>query len=63
MNSAEFYGQTPVERHSEIIISGDRLFFDGDEYVVDGNDELRLVHSQKILEQRLAQIDTKLGIK
>lgn len=63
MNVAELYDKTPVERHQEIVISGDRLFFDGEEYIIRGDDELRLVRSQKGVEQKLAQITTKLGIK
>lgn len=43
----ELYQQTPAERHSEIIVSGDRLFFDGEEYVVCSNGEVNLVRSQK----------------
>ena len=32
MNLVELYKQTPVKRHSEIIVSSDRLFFDGEEH-------------------------------
>jgi hypothetical protein len=28
MNMVGLYEQTPVERHQEIVVSGDRLFFD-----------------------------------
>jgi len=63
MNLVQFYEQTPVERHPEIVVSGDRLYFDGEEYVSAADGELKLVHSQKELEQRLAQIETKLGVK
>ena len=59
---AEFYEQTPVERHSEIVISGDRLFFDGEEYALSGERELRLIRSSKGLAQALQQIHVKLGI-
>lgn len=63
MNIAELYAKTPVDRHQEIVVSGNRLFFNGEEYVIGGeNDELRLVRSTKELEQRLAQITAKLGI-
>ena len=63
MNLVELYNQTPVERHSEIVVSGDRLFFDGEEYVIDAEGELKLVRSQKGLEQQVARITTKLDIK
>ena len=32
MNLVELYKQTPEDRHSEIIVSSDRLFFDGEEH-------------------------------
>ena len=63
MNIVELYKQVPPERHAEVVVSGDRLFLEGEEYVIDTNGELRLVWSQKGLEQHLAQIETKLGIK
>ena len=63
MNIVELYKQTPVERHHEIVVSGDRVFFDGEEYVINAEKELRLIRSQKGLEQQLAQIETKLGIE
>ncbi len=63
MNIAELYKQTPPERHQDIIISGDRLFFDGEEYVIEGDGELKVVRSQKGLEQYLRQIKTKLGVE
>jgi hypothetical protein len=63
MNIVELYKQTPVARHQEITVSGDRLFFDGEEYVIDGSGELKLVRSVKGLEQALTQIQTKLDIK
>lgn len=62
MNIIELYAKTPVERHHEIVVSGDRLFFDGEEYVIGGEEELRLVRSNKRLEQHLAQIESKLSI-
>jgi len=62
MNIVELYAQTPVERHQEIAVSGDRVFFDGEEYVIGGDGDLKLVRSQKGVEQRLGQIGTKLGI-
>ena len=63
MNLVELYKQTPPERHQDIVISGDRLFFDGEEYVIEGDGELELVRSQKGLEQYLRQIGAKLGVK
>lgn len=63
MNLIEFCEQTPVERHSQIVVSGGRLFFDGEEYVIRGMEELRLVRSNKELEQSLAEIAAKLSIK
>lgn len=63
MNIVELYKQTPPERHQDIIISGDRLFFDGEEYVIEGDGELKVVRSQKGLEQYLRQIKTKLGVE
>ena len=64
MNIMELYQQTPVEKHKEIVVSGDRLFFDGEEYIISGIDrELKLIHFHKGLEQEIAKIKTKLGIK
>ena len=63
MNITELYDKTPVGRHSEVVVSGDRLYFDGEEYVIRQDGELKLVHSHKGIEQGLAQIRTKLGIK
>ena len=63
MNRVELNKQTPPERHQDIVISGDRLFFYGEEYVIEGDGEIRLVRSQKGLEQYLRQIKTKLGVE
>lgn len=63
MDIAELYARTPVERHSEIVVSDNRLFFDGEEFVIQGDGRLTLIRSQKGLEQGLAQISTKLGVK
>lgn len=62
MNIIELYKQTPVERHQEIVISGDRVFFDNEEYVILAGGELKLVHSHKELSQKVNQVITKLGI-
>ncbi len=63
MNLKELYDLTPVARHPEIVVSGERVFFDNEEYVIGGDGKLRLVRSQKDLEQRLARIETKLSVK
>jgi hypothetical protein len=62
MNIVEFYKQTPLEKHHEIVVSGDRVFFDGEEYVLRADGELKLVRSQKGLEQKLDQIKTAFGV-
>lgn len=62
MKIEELYKQTPAERHHEIAVSGDRLFLDGDEYVIEADEELKLIRSNKQLDQRLDQIVAKLGI-
>ena len=61
MNLIEFYKQTPVARHPEIIVSGDRVFFDGEEYVLQPDRELKLIRSEKELKQKLAAIEAKLS--
>lgn len=63
MNIVELYKQTPVERHQEIVVSGDRLFFDSEEYIINGDGELRLSRSQKDLLQKVDEIRAKLGVK
>ena len=63
MNIVELYKQTPLARHHEITVSGDRLFFDGEEYIIVADGELKLVRSVKGLEQALTKIQTKLDIK
>lgn len=63
MNIVELYEQTPVERHHEIVVSGNSLFFDNEEYIIEGEEsELRLVRSDKELLQKVSQITTKLDI-
>ena len=62
MNLVELYKQIPVERHHEILASDGRVFFENEEYEIDAEGELKLIRSQKGLEQHLAQIRTKLGI-
>ncbi len=56
MNIRELYEQVPVERHREIVVSGSRLFYDGEEYLIGADGELALVHSHKALEQKLQQV-------
>ena len=63
MNLTQLYAQTPVDRHHEIVVSGGRLYFENEEYVLDGDGELKLVYSQNGLEQALAQIETRLGVE
>ena len=52
MNLVELYKQTPVKRHSEIIVSGERAFFDDEEYILQFDGELKLI-----------AIEAKLAIK
>ncbi|MFC2072793.1 hypothetical protein ACFLUU_08910 [Chloroflexota bacterium] len=59
----ELYAKTPRERHHEIVVSGGRLYFDGEEYVINAQGEHRLIHSNRRLEERLAQIGKKLSIE
>ena len=61
MNLVQFYQQTPVKRHSEIVISGDKLYFDNEEYAIAADEELKLVRSEKELKQRLARIEDKVA--
>ena len=61
MNIVELYQQTPVARHSEIIVSNERVFFDGEEYVLGPDENLSLVRSDKELKQKLTTIEAKLS--
>ena len=61
MNIVELYAKTPMARHSEIVVSGDKLFFEDEEYVIQGDGELRLVRSEKELKQRLARIEDRVA--
>jgi hypothetical protein len=63
MNVVELYQQTPVDKHSEILVSGDRLFFEGEEYIIGADEELKMIRSDKQLEQKLSEIINKLDIK
>jgi hypothetical protein len=60
VNLVELYAKTPVEEHREIVISGDRVFFNVEEYIIDSDSNLRLIRSQKGLEQKLAELKTIL---
>ena len=62
MKIEDLYAQTPVDKHRDIIVLDGRLYFENEEYIIESNDELRLVHSQKQVEQQLDQIRTKLSI-
>jgi len=66
MNLVELYQQTPVERHQNIKVVGDRVFvkdIDGnvDEYLLDSQGELWLTRSDKKLKADIAAIKNKLG--
>jgi len=63
MNLTELYGQTPVEQHGDIVVSGDRVFFDGKEYIRNSDDELKLIRSDKERDADIKAIKAKLGIK
>lgn len=47
MNLIQLYEETPVGRHSEIVISGDRLYFDNQEYIIDLYGDLNLVRTNQ----------------
>ena len=66
MNLVKLYAETPVERHKDIKVAGDRVFVrdaDGDtaEYLVLEDGELWLVHSDKALKADVEAIRNKLG--
>lgn len=66
MKLVELYKQTPVERHDDIKVVGDRIFVkdaagDVDEYLI-SDGELWLANSNKELKQDIKAIKTKLGI-
>jgi len=67
MNLVELYEQTPVNRHENIRVVGDRVLVrdvDGsvDEYLISGDGELWLVRSDREQKQDLKAIKSKLGI-
>ena len=61
MDLVQLYQQTPVARHPEIIVSNDRVFFDGEEYVLQPDEEFKFIRSEKNLEQKLTTIEAKLN--
>ena len=66
MNLAELYAQTPVEKHQDIKVAGDKVFVkgvggDAEEYLVDSQGELWLVRSDKELREDVAAIRNKLS--
>lgn len=62
MNIVELYSQVPADRHQEIAISGDRLFFENEEYIVGGDGELSLIRTDKELLSKVEQIRDELNI-
>ncbi len=63
MNVTDLYKSLPAARHGEIVLSGDRLFFDGEEFAVGGEGELSLVRTQKGLEQKVDEIAAAIAAK
>lgn len=63
MKVSDLYAQAPRQRHSEIVISGDRLYFDGEEYAISGEGELSLIRSPKNLEQKIDELKTAVESK
>jgi hypothetical protein len=64
MDLIQLYQKTPVERHPEIVVSGNRLYFEGEEYMLVGEEqELKLIHSHKAIEERLDRIENTLKAK
>ena len=63
MKVEQLYKQTPVAKHSGIVVSGDRLFFDGDEYIIDGDGELKMIRTNRQLDQKLSEIVARLDTK
>ena len=61
MTIVELYTKTPVERHSEIVVSGDRPYFEEGEYAILANDELKLIHSHKKLNEDIASVKATLN--
>ncbi len=67
MKLTELYQKTPVERHGDIKVMGDRVLVktvDGciDEYTIDADGELWLMRSSRDERQDILAIKAKLGI-
>lgn len=66
MTLEELYQQTPVSQHSQIKVSGDRVFVVGSdgvqEYLLRSGGELELARSDKEVRQVLQAIKAKLGV-
>ena len=66
MNIVELYEQTPVDKHGDVKVLGDKVFVrdaDGNvtEYLILEDDELWLVRSDKALKADVKIIKDKLG--
>ncbi len=63
MNIAQLFASTPAARHAEIVVAGDRVFFENEEFIAEGESrQLRLVRSDKALRQTVGQVAAKLGV-
>jgi hypothetical protein len=62
MKLKELYEQTPTAQHAQIVVAGDRVHYDGEEYTLRGDGELVLAHSHRAILERLDQIAAALGI-
>jgi len=57
MNIFELYEKVPEERHNEIVVEGDHLYFDDEEYIInDITKELTLIRSHKKILQELDKL-------
>ena len=68
MNLNELYRLTPLERHGDIKVVGDRVFIKDaggtvDEYLIIRDDELWLIHSDREQKETLNAIKSKLGVQ
>ena len=66
MNLAELYEKTPIARHKDIKVSGDKVFVKDtngsvDEYLVVDNGELWLVRSDREVKRDVKAIRDRLG--
>ncbi len=60
MNIVDLYKQTSVDKHPDIIVIGDRLFFDNEEYILSPDGDLRLLRSDKEMKQKIITIEANL---